>query len=137
MELIRQGAPHLIANDTQLAAYTEELFALTSIDKPNGDEAAAIGLLTLLIQTYEREAYDMPQASPVEVLQFLLDSNRLTQKHLQEIGTPSDISLILSGKRDLTAPQIDALARRFNVAPSVFFGTGSTDCEDRTVAKLS
>ncbi len=30
----------------------------------------------------------MPQASPVEVLQFLLDSNRINQEDLHEIGSP-------------------------------------------------
>ena len=120
--MIQQGAPHLITSEEQLAAYTAELYVLTDIAQPNTNESDAIALLTLLIETYEREAYPLPKASPVEVLRFLLESNNLQQKDLHELGTASNISLILSGKRNFTMPQILALAKRFRVEPSVFFG---------------
>jgi len=49
----RQGAPHVIHNDKELAAYTKTLFALTALGNPCPYEEEAIELLTLLVQRYE------------------------------------------------------------------------------------
>jgi HTH-type transcriptional regulator / antitoxin HigA len=48
-EMIAHGAPRLIHTDQELAAYTEALFELTSLDNPSRSEAEAIELLTLLV----------------------------------------------------------------------------------------
>jgi len=50
-----------------------------------------------------------------------MDANRLKQKDLVDIfRTPSIVSEILNGKRQLTTEHIRKLARRFNVSPQVF-----------------
>jgi HTH-type transcriptional regulator / antitoxin HigA len=41
-EMIAHGAPRLIRNDLELAAYTEALFELTALEKPSRSEAEAI-----------------------------------------------------------------------------------------------
>jgi HTH-type transcriptional regulator/antitoxin HigA len=122
VEMIRQGAPHLIRSDEQLAAYTQALFDLTAKSRPTRHEQEAIALLTLLIDQYELQRSPIPDAEPTDVLRFLLDQNGLTQRDIApELGSETTVSLILSGKRQLTRDQIARLSQRFRVSPTVFF----------------
>jgi len=121
--MIRKGAPHLIRSDEQLEAYTQALFQLTTKARRTAAENEAVALLTLLIERYESERYPIPDASPKDVLQFLLDHNDLTQRDVaDELGSETTVSLVLSGKRPLTREHIEKLSRRFHVSPAVFFG---------------
>ncbi len=122
VEMIRQGAPHIISSDKELALYTESLFKLTAKPKPSRYDEQAIALLTLLIDQYESQHYPIPDAAPEDVLRFLLDHHGLTQRDLvTELGSETTVSLVLSGKRQLTREHIARLSRRFHVEPSVFF----------------
>jgi HTH-type transcriptional regulator/antitoxin HigA len=120
--MIERGAPHLIHSEEQLAAYTKALYRLTSEPQPTTAQVEAIELLTLLIERYEEEHYAVPQASPADVLRFLLDQHGLKQRDLAaELGGESVVSEVLSGKRKLNAAHIEQLSKRFQVSPAVFF----------------
>lgn len=122
-EMIRQGAPHLIHSDEELATYTQALFELTAKAAPTSDDDEAIELLTLLIDRYESERYPVPEAAPVDVLRFLLNRSGLSQRDVvAELGSETTVSLVLSGRRPLTRDHIARLSQRFHVPPSVFFG---------------
>ncbi len=122
-EMIRQGAPHLIHSDQELATYTQALFDLTAKAAPTSDDDEAIELLTLLIDRYESERYPVPEAAPVDVLRFLLNRSGLSQRDVvAELGSETTVSLVLSGRRPLTRDHIARLSQRFHVPPSVFFG---------------
>jgi len=121
VEMIRQGAPRPIRSEKQLEEYTRVLSELDSKPKPTRDEEDAMELLTLLIEHYEDEHYPIPDASPVEVLRFLLSQHGLTQREIApELGSETTVSLILSGKRKLTREHITRLSARFHVSPAVF-----------------
>ena len=121
-KMIERGAPHLIRSEEQLAAYTKALFQLTAIDHPTTAQIEAIELLTLLIERYENEHYSPPDASPAEVLRFLIDQQGLRQRDLAEdLGGESVVSEVLSGRRKLNAVHIERLSARFHVSPAVFF----------------
>jgi HTH-type transcriptional regulator/antitoxin HigA len=78
-------------------------------------------LLTLLIEDFEEKHYSLKAASPVEVLNELMRANNLKQKDLLDVfGTPSIVSEVLHGKRQLTTEHIRRLSRRFHVSPEVF-----------------
>ena len=63
----------------------------------------------------------MQGSSPIEVLKFLMEQNGLQQQDLTgELGRESNVSLILSGKRNLTVPHVQRLSRRFGVPASLF-----------------
>lgn len=113
--LIRQGAPRRIHSDAELEQYTEALFSLTAKNKPTKAERDTIDLLTLLVEDYESR-FALPKAGPVEVLQYLMEKAGLRQQDLQaELGSTSNISMILSGKRNLTLSNASALAARFGM----------------------
>jgi HTH-type transcriptional regulator / antitoxin HigA len=121
-EMIRLGAPRLIHNDEELAAYTAQLFELTANAQTSGYENEAIELLTVLIERYESERFPIPDADPADVLRFLLESNGLSQRDIaRELGSESTVSLVLSGKRNLNRDHIARLSERFGVSPAVFF----------------
>lgn len=124
VEMIRKGAPHVIHSEDELAKYTQVLFELSSSPHPTRDEEEAIELLTLLIESYESAHYPVPMAEPAQVLRFLIEQHGLSQRDLiPELGAESTVSLVLSGKRQLTKDHIDRLSQRFHVSPSVFFET--------------
>jgi HTH-type transcriptional regulator / antitoxin HigA len=121
-DMIRQGAPHVIHSDEQLAEYTAVLFNLTAKSDPTRDEEEAIELLTLLIDRYETERYPLPDVEPAEMLRFLLDQNGLSQRDVAaDLGSETTVSLVLSGARSMTRDHIARLSARFHVSPAVFF----------------
>src|SRR5271163_1182825 len=121
-QMIRQGAPHVIHSEEQLAEYTEALFHLTAKIDRTPEEDEAVELLTLLTEHYENEHYPVPDADPVSVLRFLLERSGLSQREIaDDLGGESSVSLVLSGKRQLNRDHIARLSRRFHVSPAVFF----------------
>lgn len=85
-------------------------------------EARLAELLTLLIENFEDENYQLKASTPIEVLQELMESNGLKQKDLVDVfGAKSTVSAVLSGKRDMTREHIKHLSKRFQVSPEVFF----------------
>ncbi len=124
VEMILRGAPRLIRNDKELAEYTRVLFELTAKPSRSRAQEEAIELMTLLVERYESERFPVPDAEPIDVLRFLLESNGLSQRDIaSELGSEATVSLVLSGKRPLTREHIARLSRRFDVSPSVFFGS--------------
>jgi HTH-type transcriptional regulator/antitoxin HigA len=83
--------------------------------------ASLLDTVGILVANYEQEHYALPEASPQEVLAYLLDEHQLTQSQLPEVGSQGVVSEILRGKRQLNKRQIQALAKRFNISPEVFF----------------
>ena len=77
-------------------------------------------LVSELIRSYDAEHYTVPDAPAREVLRFLMDQHGLAQSDLPEVGNQSVISLLLSGTRQLNVRQIQALAEKFHVSPTVF-----------------
>jgi len=122
--MIERGAPHLIDSEEQLAAYTKALYRLTAEPRPTRAQVKAIELLTLLIERYEQDHYTVPEASPADVLRFLLERHGLRQRDVAaDLGGESVVSEVLSGKRKLNAAQIAQLSRHFQVSPAVFFSS--------------
>jgi len=99
----------------------KELMAL----KSNKKDHHVITLLQLIarnLKIYEDEHFPLKKtASPIEILQYLMEEHGLTQADLPEIGSQSLVSKILQGKRKLTAEQIANLSHRFHISPAVFY----------------
>lgn len=78
--------------------------------------------LSNLIATYEDEHAPIPDASESDVLRELMRSSGHKQVTLSKaVGiSQSTLSAILTGEREMTKSHMVALARFFNVPPSVF-----------------
>lgn len=122
-EMIAHGAPRLIHNDQELAAYTEALFELTALDNPSRSQVEAIELLTLLIDNYERTHFPVPTADAISVVRFLIEKQGLAQRDLiPQFGSESAVSMFLAGQRKLTLEQVRRLSARFKLSTDVFLG---------------
>ena len=55
------------------------------------------------------------------LLKTLMEQHGLGVADVPEIGTKSLVSRVLSGKRNLTRKHIEALSRRFDISPALFF----------------
>ncbi|MCC8361907.1 hypothetical protein LK996_02255 [Lysobacter sp. A6] len=74
-----------------------------------------------LVHDYEQRHWRMRRVSAAEMLRFLMEQHGLQRCDLRdEIGPRRLVTEILDDKRELTAHQVAALAKRFGVSPAVF-----------------
>ena len=121
--LLRKVPPKVIRTEKENEAYTEILYGLDRRSKSLSQaEKELADLLTLLIEDFEEKRYRLPRSMPLDVLRFLMEQHGLLQKDLLEVfGTPSIVSEVLRGKRELNKDHIKRLAARFHVSPELFF----------------
>ncbi|MCW5824900.1 MAG: helix-turn-helix domain-containing protein [Cyanobacteria bacterium TGS_CYA1] len=79
-------------------------------------------VLGALITQFESKHYTFEKPTPIELLKFLMEEHGLTQNDLAgDFGGQATVSLVLSGKREMTKAHIERLSKRFHVSPSLFF----------------
>jgi HTH-type transcriptional regulator/antitoxin HigA len=120
--LLSSTLPAVIRSEAENERY---IAALEELDRKGSRMTAAerrmADLLTLLIEDFEEKHYTVKAASPVEVLNELMEANHLKQKDMLDVfGTASIVSEVLHGKRQLTTEHIRRLSRRFHVSAEVF-----------------
>ncbi len=121
-KLLAKALPRVIQSEDENDRYMETLLALEQNDILTPEEKDLADLLTLLIEDFEEKHYQLPKASPLEAITFLMDQHGLKQKDLVDVfATPSIVSEVLSGKRDLNKDHISRLSKRFRVSPELFF----------------
>jgi HTH-type transcriptional regulator/antitoxin HigA len=116
-----------IRTEREYDAAVERLNSLVNEvgDNPKDPRYRLIETLSVLIEAYDREHHSLPEASSIEVIRFLMEEHRLTQKDLPEIGSQGVVSEVLAGRRALNVRQIQGLAARFGVDPGAFLTMGS------------
>ena len=121
--LLKKYPPKVIHTEEENEAYTEILYKLDRRSKRlTPAEMELAELLMLLIEDFEEKQYQLPRAKPLDVLRFLMDQHGLKQKDLVDVfGTPSIVSEVLNGKRELNKDHIKRLSDRFHVSPELFF----------------
>ena len=113
------------------AEHAEAVAALTRVSlKHQGTRDRAVldymDILAGLIDEYERAArlkVDTSNKTPAELIRHLMGANGLTISRLaKEIGVgQSNLSEILSGRRDFSKAAISKLCARFGLDPALFF----------------
>lgn len=121
--LLRKVPPKVIRTEEENEMYTEVLYELDQRRKGLSQaEKELAALLTLLIEDFEERNYRLPHVKPIEVLHFLMDQHGLKQKNLVDVfGTPSIVSEVLNGHREMNKDHIKRLSKRFHVSPELFF----------------
>ena len=92
-------------------AFVAKLMASKSPD------ALKIAAQARLIEAYERNRW--PRRTPMlaDILTYIMDQHDLSRADLAEIlGTPSRVSEVLSGKRDLSMTMVQRLRKRFHIS---------------------
>lgn len=120
---LQKALPLSIKNEAQYEQVIEMLNQL--LDAGGADEshplALAVRQLGEVIAVYEARYHPLPELPPNELLRYLMAERGMRQSDLTELGSQGVVSEILSGRRQLNARQIAALARRFELPESVFF----------------
>jgi HTH-type transcriptional regulator/antitoxin HigA len=121
--LLAKIPPRVVRSEAQNEEYIAALDELEQRHRRwNKAEAELADLLTLLIEDFEEKNYRLPKTSPLEMIAFLMEQHGLKQKDLVDVfGTPSIVSEVLNGKRELNKEQIRRLSGRFHVSPELFF----------------
>jgi len=114
---------HAIGNERHYRAMVDLMNRL--LDKVGDRETHPLmGLLDIVsafVHDYEEHNVEIPDADPAAVLRFLMEQHGLRQTDLaQDFGSQSNVSEVLSGKREINARQARALAKRFGVSAATF-----------------
>src|ERR1700693_72524 len=120
--LLSTALPAVIRSEAENTRYIAMLEELDSKgNRMTVAERRMADLLTLLIENFEEKHYALKASSPVDVLNELMLANGLKQKDMLDVfGTPSIVSEVLHGQRQLTTEHIRRLGRRFHASPEVF-----------------
>lgn len=101
----------------------ERLMALNL--HPGSKETERLELLGLLLEDYERKAFDFGPVDPVEAIEFRMAEQGLKQKDLVPlIGSRSRVSEVLSRKRPLTVAMIRSLSTGLGIPADSLLGAG-------------
>lgn len=117
--------PSVITNDEELDRLTREIDRLLTKDIKQGslspEEDKLLELLSLLVEEYEDEHYPIPEASPNEILKFLMEDRDLKQRDLLHVfGSSGIASEVVGGKRSISKAQAKKLAEFFKVSVELF-----------------
>jgi HTH-type transcriptional regulator / antitoxin HigA len=123
MECGREKGKAVIINESEYDRVGSLMNKLAVIpeDLITPEQERLLDLLTLLVETYDEEHYQIPDAAPHEVIQLLMRERGLRNKDLEPaLGSRGVTSEVISGKRKPSKTQIKKLAEFFGVAPEVF-----------------
>jgi antitoxin component HigA of HigAB toxin-antitoxin module len=128
LELVRKLPLRRLRNRQQHAEAVR-VFARVSVQQQRSRDSGALDYLDVLaglIDQYESAAklkVDAAHSSPAAVVRHLMDENGLTVSGLaREIGIgQSNLSEMLSRRRDFSKRAIAGIRDRFGVSPAVFF----------------
>jgi len=121
--LLAETLPAVITNESEYDRVAPLMNKLAVIpeDRIKPEQERLLDLLTLLIETYDEEHYQIPDAAPHEVIQLLMQERGIRNKDLELAqGSRGVTSEVISGKRKPSKTQIKKLAEFFGVAPEVF-----------------
>jgi len=117
-----------ITNDDE---YEQALALMDEVIEDYDNHPVLIELLSISIERWENDSPAFAEFNrrtskgdpAVSLLRTLMDQHELGVADLPEIGSKSLVSKILNERdRQLTRAHIDALSRRFNISPALFFG---------------
>jgi HTH-type transcriptional regulator/antitoxin HigA len=119
--LLSQVTPKVIETEVEYEQTLAVVESLAFNQNRTAEQTALYKLLVLLVESYEVEYYPIPDASPVEVLNHILEASDTKPVDLVGlIGSSSVVSEILNGTRAISKAEAKILSDRFKVSPSLF-----------------
>jgi HTH-type transcriptional regulator / antitoxin HigA len=112
----------LIKSEKQYFKYCDEVEALLELKKRTKEQEDLIDLLTLLIEKYDDDHDTSEDLSPVELIKYLMQENKIKPVNLaQLLGiSKSLMSDILNYRRALSKTMVRKLAERFKMQQEAF-----------------
>jgi HTH-type transcriptional regulator/antitoxin HigA len=120
-KLCAQVIPKVIESDHEFDRLVEKMEALDRKKNPTPEEEALSELLMKLIQDYDDTHYPIPDGPPHEIIRHLMEHRGLKQADLvPQIGSRSQVSDMVTGKRSVSKAQARKLGEFFKVSPALF-----------------
>jgi HTH-type transcriptional regulator/antitoxin HigA len=121
--LLAKARPARIRSEKENERMLAEIEGL--MDKGEGhlspEEEALFDLMVFLVEDFESRTYPIPDASPFEILQFLMEQRGLKQADLVPIlGSRGHVSDIVNGKRGISKHHAKQMGEFFHVSAEVF-----------------
>jgi len=89
--------------------------------EPGTPEFEELELLLVLVKDYEDKHIVLPEVDPIKVVKLKMEEKGLKSKDLEPIiGSKGHVSLVLSGKRDLTLKMAKALHKFLGIHSDIF-----------------
>lgn len=108
----------VIENDAELARARRLVDGLMASDNPS--DIARLRAQARLIAAYEEERWPRRRPDTADLIGYLMEQHGLTRADLVPLlGTPSRVSEVLGGKRELSMPMVQRLRQRFHVPADV------------------
>jgi HTH-type transcriptional regulator/antitoxin HigA len=124
LKLIYQFPLRPIRNKRELSRAMKIAGHLATYDEGSlvRGEQDYLDALTVLIEDFQRKhPVDLPEATPLAMLKHLMEERKMNISELgRVIGSQSNASLILSGKRTISRRVMRRLGEYFGVAPGLF-----------------
>ena len=105
----------LIQSDAEHAQAKALVEKLTASNVP--EDRARMTAQARLIEAYERARWPRARPALPDLLAYLMDQHGLSRADLVPLlGTPSRVSEVLSGKRELSMTMVKRLRERFHIS---------------------
>jgi HTH-type transcriptional regulator/antitoxin HigA len=121
--LLTKALPRPIETEVECERVIEMIDKLMSKGEEmlTAEEHVLLELLTQLVERYEDEHHQIPEASPDAVIRFLMEDRGLRHKDLMPaLGSRGVTSEVINGKRKPSRTQVKALADFFGVSHELF-----------------
>jgi HTH-type transcriptional regulator/antitoxin HigA len=121
-QLLARTQPAIIHSVTEYDRVSEEVTKLLKKgDRLTPEENWLLELLTMLIEKYDDENYEIPEATPHDVIQMLMTDRGLRHRDMMPVlGSRGVTSEVINGKRKPSKAQVKSLAAFFKMPPEVF-----------------
>jgi HTH-type transcriptional regulator/antitoxin HigA len=119
--LLNEAIPKVIETEEEYDRALKLVEKLLFNKNRTSEETELYKLLTLLVEEYEKRVHPMPDSTPAEMLEHLMEARNLKQSDLVGIlGSSGVVSEVVNGKRAISKTQAKALGNLFHVSPALF-----------------
>jgi HTH-type transcriptional regulator/antitoxin HigA len=110
-----------IKSDVEYQNYLSLVYDLMQKElKPDSRDSDHLEVLSILIQTYEKEHFPIEHPNPIDAILFRLDQMGLKKSDLTKIlGSRSRVSEVLNGKRKLSLDMIRKLNTHLGISADI------------------
>ncbi|NMF83942.1 transcriptional regulator [Nodosilinea sp. P-1105] len=120
-DLLSQVTPKVIETEAEYEQTLAIVELLAFNQNRTPEQTALYKLLVLLVEAYEAEYYPISEASPIDVLNHILEASDTKPADLVGlIGSSSVVAEIVNGTRAINEAEAKILSDRFKVSPSLF-----------------
>ncbi len=120
-QLVAEVKPKVIETEDEYAQFLAVAERLTFKQNQTPEESALYDLVTMLVEAYEVEHYEIDRSSPSEVLPHIIKSGGINLTELAKMfGSSESVAQVLAGTKSIEPSWAQALGNRFKLSPQIF-----------------